>query len=284
MSAAGGPHRAVERIRAVGGRALQLFTRNQRRWDAQPMSPAEARAFAEERARWGPYPVAAHASYLINLASPDPEVAERSAKALAAELERDLALDVPWLVLHPGAHLGAGVGQGLDRVAANLDRVLAQVDGTMVLLETTAGQGTTLGARFEELAGIVARCAFPRRLGVCLDTAHMLAAGYPIRDREGYGRTMAHLEETIGLERVMLFHLNDSKAGEGSRRDRHEHIGQGELGLEPFRLLLADGRFRSVPMVLETPKGGKDGLALDRKNLALLRRLAKGVENSLDKV
>ncbi len=282
MSVSGGLHKAVERIRAVNGTALQVFTRNQRQWNPAPLSEEEIREFARARAQWGDYPVAAHDSYLINLANPDPDKAQKSAATFTAELERCAGLDIPLLVTHPGSHLGAGVDVGIERYAANLDKALEKAGerGPTVLLETTAGQGTNLGSTFEELAAIMAASRHAERLGVCLDTCHAFAAGYELRTPDGLDRTMDLLDRTVGLDRLKLVHLNDSKGDLGSHLDRHEHIGLGALGTEAFRLLLrfleADPDLRSVPLVLETPKDGtnKDGLAYDRRNLALLRRLA----------
>ncbi|MFZ5762409.1 MAG: deoxyribonuclease IV [Thermodesulfobacteriota bacterium] len=276
MSVAGGLHLAFAHLRTVEGEALQIFTRNQRQWRAAPVGAAEAKAF---RAAWqaaGRPPVAAHDSYLINLASPKPEVAAKSLQALTDELERCAALGIPFLIMHPGAHLGAGTEQGLALVAANLDAALAtakDADAVMVLLENTAGQGTTLGARFDELAGIIAASRHPARLGVCFDTCHAFAAGYDLRTPAAYRATFAEFDQAIGLERLRFFHLNDAIKGLGSRIDRHTHIGQGQIGSAGFRLLLTDHRFARHPMVLETPKG--DDLAEDIENLRLLRRLSR---------
>jgi deoxyribonuclease-4 len=197
----------------------------------------------------------------------------RSVAALAEEMDRCAALGIGDLVVHPGAHMGAGEAAGLRRVLRALDRLTARRGPTRVLLEITAGQGTVLGARFEHLGGLLRAAARPARLGVCFDTCHALAAGYEFRDRAAYRRTMALLDRHVGLERVRAFHLNDSQAGLGSRRDRHAHIGSGEIGLEAFRCIVNDPRFRDVPKILETPKG--DDLAEDRRNLSVLRDLLK---------
>ena len=224
-------------------------------------------------------PVASHASYLINVATPKPALAQRSIDTLADELSRAEALGIPWLVLHPGAHGGQGkleAAAGIERAVLRLDKAL-ECSGTrriLLLLETTAGQGSSLGGRFEDLAAILALSHLPERYGVCLDTAHVFAAGYDLRTPETYTATMSRFDETIGLERLLLFHLNDSKCGLGSRKDRHEHIGKGELGLGPFRLLLTDSRFKNHAMILETPKG-EDGEE-DRVNLKVLRGLLAG--------
>ena len=287
MSVSGGLHKAVERIRAVDGAALQIFTRNQRQWDPPPLTDQEIAAFTRAREDWGPYPVAVHDSYLINLANPDPDKAERSTAAFAGELERCAALAIPLLVTHPGSHLGAGTEAGVRRYAANLDRAMeramerADAPGVTVLLETTAGQGTNLGSTFEELAAIIEASAHGDRLGVCLDTCHAFAAGHELRTPQGVEQTLAGLDRAVGLDRLGLVHLNDSQGGLGSRLDRHEHIGRGELGAEAFRLLFralsGRGLLSGLPLVLETPKDGKDrnGLEYDRHNLALLRGLAR---------
>jgi deoxyribonuclease-4 len=275
MSVAGGLSLAVERALAVDATALQIFVKSSRRWSAPPLDEREAALFREASAEAGlaPYSMA-HASYLINLASPNPAVRERSIAALADEANRCSRLEIPSLVLHPGSHGGAGARTGLDRVVAALDQVLEAQTASRwprILLENTAGQGATLGHRFEELGYLLQRSRHPERLGVCLDTCHALAAGYELRDRRSYRASMAELDRQVGLGRVLAFHLNDSKHELGSRRDRHEHIGKGRLGLEPFRMLLNDRRFRDTPMILETPKGPE--LAEDRENLRVLRGL-----------
>jgi deoxyribonuclease-4 len=213
----------------------------------------------------------AHASYLINLASPDSALWEKSVAAFRVELDRCEALGIPWLTVHPGAHVGSGIAAGIRRVAEALDRVGSQGIGTGILLENTAGQGSTLGARFEELGEIVQLVKNPERVGVCFDTCHALTAGYEIRSASGYGETMQAIDRAVGLDRVHGFHLNDSKFDLGSRRDRHEHIGRGKVGLEAFRLILTDARFQDVPMVLETDKA--EDLAEDRINLEILRSI-----------
>jgi deoxyribonuclease-4 len=214
----------------------------------------------------------AHASYLINLASPDPALRRKSLDAFVQEMERARFLGIPHVVLHPGCHMGAGERKGIVRVASALNRTLARVAPPVgILLENTAGQGSCLGHRFEQLADVLERIRDERRVGVCIDTCHAFAAGYDIRTAEGYERTMGHIDGLIGLERIRAVHVNDCRKGLGSRVDRHAHIGEGFLGLEPFRLLVNDPRFAKVPKILETPKG--DDLAEDRMNLATLRSL-----------
>ncbi|QJB55878.1 deoxyribonuclease IV [Pseudodesulfovibrio sp. zrk46] len=274
MSIAGGLHMAFEHIRKVNGTALQIFTRNQRQWKVPPLTDYDIELFTVAREQWGNYPIAAHDSYLINLASPKEEQAERSCLAFANEMRRIEALDVPYLVTHPGSHLGEGVEAGIERYVANLDRAIENA-GTkkgMVLLETTAGQGTNLGSTFEELAAIIERSAHQDRLGVCYDTCHTFAAGYDIRTPEAYAETFESFDKHIGIDRLKFFHLNDTKNEFNSRKDRHEHIGQGEIGLEGFRNLMTDPRFAEIPKTLETPKD-RD-LKDDIRNLETLRELA----------
>ena len=275
MSVAGGLHLAFDRLRKVEGEALQVFTRNQRQWRAAPVTEEEAVLFKEAWAEAGKPPVASHDSYLINLASNKKETVAKSMVALADELHRCRVLGIPYVVMHPGSHLGDGVEAGLDRFVKHLDMVLAETsaESVLILLETTAGQGTNLGSRFEELAAIIVQSRFPERLGVCLDTCHTFAAGYDFRTRKGYEAVFADFDQQIGLQRLRFFHLNDSIKGLGSRVDRHTHIGQGEIGLDGFRLLLNDPRFDSHPMILETPKG--DDLAEDIENLRVLRSLRR---------
>ncbi len=276
MSIAGGLPRAIERARAVGATALQIFVKSSNQWAARPLRAGEGANFRREARKAGlDGHTLAHASYLINLASPERALWERSVRALAVEIERCRALGVGCLVVHPGSHAGTGEEAGIARVALALDRLLADGRSTRpavtLLLETTAGQGSMLGASFEQLGDILGRARWGRRLGVCFDTCHVLAAGYDFRDEAGYRRTFEALDRAVGLSRLEAFHLNDSKGDLGCRRDRHEHIGRGRVGLETFRRLLNDPRFRDLPMVLETPKG--EDLAEDRENLGVLRSM-----------
>jgi deoxyribonuclease IV len=220
-----------------------------------------------------------HNSYLINLASPDPTLWTKSIDAMTVEVERCDALGINDLVAHPGAHVGQGEESGLSRVAAALDLVHRRTRGTPVRidLETTAGQGTCLGHRFEHLGAILGRVAEPERLGICVDSCHIFAAGYSLATAEEYDETMDALDRAVGVGRVRVWHLNDSRRERGSRVDRHAGIGRGHLGLEPFGRILGDARFRSVPMILETPKGIEDGADLDAVNLGVLRKLEETV-------
>lgn len=276
MSISGGIALAFDRLAEIEGEALQIFTANQRQWQPKTPSPAEVETFKDQRRKSPGVAVASHDSYLINLASPKEETASKSISAFSDELRRCAALTIEYLVIHPGSHLGEGIEAGLKTFTANLDRAISKADTghqVMVLLETTAGQGTNLGASFEELATIIASSSYPKQLGVCYDTCHTFAAGYDIRTPKTYAKTMGEFDRLIGLERLKFFHLNDASKGLGSRIDRHTHIGQGEITVAGFRNLINDPRFSNHPMVLETPKS--DDLHEDRENLALLRSLLK---------
>lgn len=271
-SVSGGLHLAFSRIEQVGGEVLQIFTRNQRQWQPAELKGPEIDLFRSAHEQSGAMPVASHASYLVNLATSQKELREKSVNNLILELQRCDALGVPFVVLHPGSHGGDGVGAGLERFVASLDQAIAK-SGTevRVLVETTSGQGTGLGRTFEELAYILDRSQYRQLLGVCIDTCHLFAAGYELRTALGYEATITALDRTMGLDRVHFVHLNDSKKDLGSRVDRHEHIGKGAIGLEGFRNLLSDSRLAGLPMVIETPKG--ENLAEDRENLHTLRSL-----------
>lgn len=282
MSIAGGMPRAVERAVAVEATALAVFVKSSNQWAARPFAAGEVEAFrAAVRAAGLERHTVAHASYLINLASPDDALWERSVAAFRGEISRCALLGIPHLVVHPGSHMGSGTEAGIARVALALDRALSSVgaedprttNGVEVLLEITAGQGNTLGARFEELGAILSASERSARLGLCFDTCHALAAGYEFRDARSFAAMLRELDGAVGLDRLKAFHLNDSKGDLGSRLDRHEHIGRGKVGLEAFRSILNDRRFRDLPMVLETPKG--ENLAEDRLNLGVLRGLER---------
>lgn len=273
MSIAGGHEKALISAAAFEMTACQIFTKNASQWTAKPLDPGGIERFREQRAATGIEHLVAHDSYLINLASPDEALREKSRLAFRDELDRCDALGVPFLVTHPGAHMGDGAEAGLARVAEAINRIHAErPEGrTMTLLETTAGQGTCLGRTFEELAGIIELVEDKGRVGVCFDTCHAFAAGYDLREREGYEATMRAFDEIVGFSRLRAFHLNDSKKGLGSRVDRHAHIGEGELGAAAFGFVLNDPRFDGLPGLLETPKG--DDGEEDRRNLATLRGL-----------
>jgi deoxyribonuclease-4 len=275
MSIAGGCDRAVHAALAVGFTTVQLFTKNNNQWKAPPLTEAHVAAFRAALAETGIVDPVVHNSYLINLASPDETLWARSIDAMTIEVERCAALGIRDLVAHPGAHVGSGEEVGLARIAAGLDEVLRRTRGSDVWidLETTAGQGSCLGHRFAHLGAILDHVAEPERLGICGDTCHIFAAGYSLDPGEGYDGTLDELGRTVGLERVRVWHLNDSLRERGSRVDRHAGIGLGHLGLEPFRRLVNDSRFQAIPMILETPKGTVDGEDLDARNLRVLRDL-----------
>ena len=272
MSIAGGMHKAFERGRSVRCRTIQIFLKSSNQWKARTLTDADRMLFRVAREKSGISPVLAHDSYLINLASPDPDLHRKSLDAFVEEMRRANDLGVPCLILHPGAHLGAGVQAGINRVARELNRAIDRVGPPVrLLLETTAGQGSSLGSRFEELAAILERMRKPERAGVCLDTCHIFAAGYDIRSREGYEKTLREFDRLIGVGRIQAIHVNDSLKDLGSCVDRHSHIGKGRIGLEAFRCLVNDPRFVDVPKILETPKG--EDMREDRRNLAKLRAL-----------
>ena len=276
VSASGGVANAFANAAALGCDALQIFVKNANRWRAKPLTEAQIADYREARAAHKSPPVTAHASYLINLAAVKPETLERSRTALQDELTRCHELKVPGLVLHPGAHMGAGLDEGLEAVARSLDVVFTELEAELpessvqVWLENTAGQGTTLGRELSELGRIISRTDHAARLGVCLDTCHAFAAGYEIHTEAGLERFLDDAETQFGLGRVGCFHLNDSRFPLGSRRDRHANLGEGEVGLAAFTRLAADARFTTTPMLLETPHN-EDGAELKR-DLERLRR------------
>jgi deoxyribonuclease-4 len=277
MSIAGGVGQALLRGQQIGCDTIQIFTKNNNQWRAKPLTDLEIRTYHDNRKRTGVWPVVAHDGYLINLASPQRDLYRKSLESLRTEVERAAALEIPFLIIHPGAHLGRGEADGIRRVVEALNTIFEHTNASsvMICLETTAGQGSTLGHRFEHLAVIREGIELKARVGVCMDTCHIFAAGYEIRGRKPYAQTMRQLDDVIGLEHVKCIHLNDSQRELGSRVDRHAHIGQGQIGLEGFRLLVNDPRFRHIPMILETPKG-EDPIATDRLKLTMLRSLVRG--------
>ena len=272
MSVAGGAFTAVERAREAGCNALQIFVKNQHRWQGRTPSEEEVQKFRECYRASGMGYLAAHASCLINLASGDPLLWERSLTALKDEMSRCERLGVPDLVLHPGAHVGRGEEWGVGRVAQALNRVHSESSAAVnLLLETTAGQGTSLGYRFEHLRDILGGCRHPERVFVCVDTCHIFAAGYSFQRAQQYQMTRDALRQTIGLDKLRLFHFNDSKRDLGSRVDRHEHIGKGKIGSCSFAQILRDEAFADLAKIIETPKGKT--VREDRQNLRVLRSL-----------
>ncbi len=273
VSVSGGVDQAVERAEGLGCEAFQIFVKSPNRWQSKTRSDEEVARFQSARHAAG-LPVVAHAGYLINLASPDETTRERSAASLEDELRRCEALGVPGLVLHPGAPKDDGREVGIERVARGLDAALEATAGmaVKVLLENTAGQGSTLGVTMEELTAIDGLADHSERIGVCLDTCHAFAAGYDLRDESEYERLLGELDGGIGLNRLHAWHLNDSKFPAGKRRDRHENIGEGEIGLGAFERIVNDTRFKDTPMALETPLGDDDqGHARDLATLKGLR-------------
>lgn len=268
-SIAGGLPLAVARAQACGFTAAQIFVKNNKQWFAPPLAKEEAAAFVEARKKSGIF-FFAHNSYLINLASQDPKLFDTSVKAMTAELERAEALELPFIVMHPGSHGGAGEEAGLRRIAEGLDKIIAATPHfrCKMALEITAGQGTALGYRLEQLAWLSKAVADETRIGFCLDTAHLLAAGYNLRPPTGYQDLIRAIKKTIGFERILGLHLNDSKVPLGKRVDRHEHLGLGEVGLDCFIRIVQDKKWAKIPKVLETPKG-KD-MREDVENLTKL--------------
>jgi deoxyribonuclease IV len=273
MSIAGGTFLAIERAAQVGCTVLQIFVKNNNRWQGRSLSAEEAEEFKRRRSCSRLARIVAHDCYLINLASPQEALWSRSITALAEEMERCARLGVDLLVVHPGCHSGAGEIAGVRRVAQALDQVFDQTagGGVRIALETTAGQGTSLGYRFQQLRDILDASRESHRLDVCLDTCHLFAAGYDLRDPESYERTMESFSEAVGFSRLAVLHLNDSKRPFGSRVDRHEHIGKGQIGTAGFACIMNDRRLAAVPKLIETPKGKT--LREDRRNLRLLRSL-----------
>jgi deoxyribonuclease-4 len=278
QSIAGGYDKAVETAHALGCDCVQLFTKNSNQWRARTVSADEAERFRAALARSGMTHPLAHDSYLINLASPDATLWRKSVDAMVQELLRAAALGIPYVVAHPGAYTSGSEEAGLRRIVEALDEIDRQTRAAPVgcLLETTAGQGTSIGWRFEQLAAILQGAGNTDRLGICFDTCHVFAAGYPLATRRGYRATMRDFDRLIGVGQIRAFHLNDSLREQGSRIDRHAQIGHGRIGLEGFRALLRDRRFRHVPMYLETPKGMQGDRNWDVVNLGALRALAAG--------
>jgi deoxyribonuclease-4 len=278
QSIAGGYYKSVERAHVTGCDCVQLFTKNNNQWRAKPISPEEAQQFKDAIKKLKVKHPLAHDSYLINLASPDAELWKKSIDSFIVELQRAEMLGIPYVVTHPGSYTTSTEARGIKRVAKALDEVHRQTKGlaAATLLENTAGQGSTLGWKLEQLAAIRDSVRDPDRLGgVCLDTCHLFAAGYPLAEEKDYKATMREIDQSVGLKSVKAFHLNDSKTRFGSRVDRHAHIGRGEIGIEAFRRLVNDRRWARTPMYIETNKGAENGVDLDVINLNTLRSLIK---------
>ncbi len=273
VSVAGGVDKAFARAEVFDMEAIQVFTKSERQWKAKPLPDDVVERWFDERTRTGIDKIVTHASYLINLASPKDDLRTKSIVGYQEELERCDTLAIPYLVIHPGSHTGSGEELGLAAVADSLNRIHENLPDAKVttLLETTAGQGTNLGSSFEELAAIIDQVEAKDRVMVCLDTCHIFAAGYDFRTEAGYADVMGRFDNTIGVDRLKAIHLNDSKFPLGSRRDRHDHIGEGEIGLDGFRYLVNDPRLIGIPGLLETEKGDDD--IEDGRNLQTLRGL-----------
>jgi deoxyribonuclease IV len=274
MPTAGGLKNSLISGHKIGCTAVQLFTGSPRQWHHPPLDPQAAADFLAMKEETGITFTVAHDSYLINLAAPDGEILEKSRKAFRRELERAEALDIPWVVTHMGAYLDSGEDTALDVLCESLTGILRETEGMRagVALETTAGQGTCLGHKFEQIARVLDGCAHHPRMGVCLDTCHIFVAGYDIRDQEAYDKTFNAFGSTIGFDKLKVIHANDAKKPLGSRVDRHEHIGEGEIGIEAFGRLVTDSRMLHVPVVIETPELE----TMHHVNLARLKRLAAG--------
>lgn len=278
LSVSGGSWKAVKEAQELGLRSLQIFTKNASRWIQRPIEEKEAQRFREEMEKWGDHPVTSHDSYLINLASPKEELYQKSIDAFTDEIERAEMLGLDYLVMHPGAHVGSGVDAAIERISEGMKECFRRVPHvkTRILLENTAGGGSTMGRSFEELKDLLDAIDTPERTGTCLDTCHMFAAGYELRTESGYQDTMKSLDKTVGARRVFALHLNDSKGDLGSHLDRHMHIGEGLIGRKGFELIINDDRFGGIPKMLETAKEND----MDRKNLAILKRLGKKKDTS----
>ncbi|MGD9854803.1 MAG: deoxyribonuclease IV [Planctomycetaceae bacterium] len=275
LSIAGGYHKAARAATELGMDTVQLFTKNNNQWRAKALTDEDARLFKAAIKDGGLKIPCAHDSYLINVASPDDALWRKSLDALVVEMERAEALGLAGVVMHPGSYVESSEAAGLKRIIKALNEAVKRTKGFAVefWLENTAGQGTNLGHRFEHLATLIDGVKDSTRLGVCIDTCHTFAAGYGLRTKSEYKATIDELDKVVGLDRVRAFHLNDSKKPQGSRVDRHEHIGEGELGLDPFRFLLNDKRFAKLPMYLETKKEDRGGEPMDAVNLRTLRSL-----------
>jgi deoxyribonuclease-4 len=273
MSIAGGVHTAAERGISIGCTTMQMFVKNNNQWRGKELSDEDISTYKKLLQESSIGPVVVHDTYLINLCATDMQILRKSRAALKDELDRCEVLGVEYLNFHPGSHVGAGEAEGIKRIAESLNIIHEETKGYRVksVLETTAGQGTAIGYRFEQLREIIDMVAEPDRMAVCMDTCHVFAAGYDISAERGYEKTFEEFDAIIGLGRLVAFHVNDSRRELGSRVDRHDHIGKGKIGKTGFRLLMNDDRFRSVPKILETPKGPE--MKEDVKNMRTLRNM-----------
>ncbi|MCF8110976.1 MAG: deoxyribonuclease IV [Desulfobacteraceae bacterium] len=274
LSISCGLHKALEEAESLGCRALQIFTKNASTWREKTLSDNEITEFDRLREKTGISAIASHTAYLINPAAKDPAIREKSTEALKQELIRCGELKLPWVVLHPGSHMGDGEKTGIKRIAETISHIFSRLpdNSTRLLLETTAGQGTSLGCRFEQLAEIMQKIPYPQRLGICLDTCHIFAAGYDISNKKAYDKTIKNFDRILGIKNLFLIHVNDALKPCGSRVDRHAHIGKGMIGDKGFSCLVKDSRLAHIPKILETPKKN-NGENMDPANLAHLRAL-----------
>jgi deoxyribonuclease-4 len=275
QSIAGGLHKAIELALSINSTALQVFTKSPNQWKAKPLTDEDIASYKSAQSKSRIAPVVAHDCYLINLCAQNKALLKKSREAFLDELRRCEAVGIPYLNFHPGGHTGQGEETGIKIIAESLNWAHEQTKGFSVkgVLETTAGQGTTLGYTFEQLRQIIDQVDEPERMAVCIDTCHIFAAGYDISNAKGYEETMKHFDDVIGLSRLVAIHINDSLKGLGSKRDRHEHIGKGAIGLKGFACIMNDDRLAAVPKILETPK--ENGLEMDKKNMATLMSLIK---------
>ena len=275
MSIAGGVHCAVERAESIGCTTMQMFAKNNNQWRGKKLTAEDISTYKKLLRESSIGPVVVHDSYLINLCATDKDILQKSRDALKDELDRCEMLGVEYLNFHPGSHMGAGEKDGIERIAESLNLIHAQTTGYNVksVIETTAGQGTAIGYRFEHLRQIIDLVKQQERMAVCVDTCHVFAAGYDIVTEAGYEHTFREFDSVVGLDRLVAFHVNDAKRERGSRVDRHEHIGKGMIGKAGFRLLMNDERFRAIPKILETPKGPE--MKEDVKNMRILKSLLK---------
>ncbi|MCH7948532.1 MAG: deoxyribonuclease IV [candidate division Zixibacteria bacterium] len=275
-SISGGVFNAIERGQTATCDTIQMFNKSNSQWRAKKIEQAELDKYFEKIKETGVTVATSHSSYLINIASPVKELNEKSYNALKEEMERCEMLKIPNLVMHPGSHVGTGEEAGIKRIIKNLNKLFKELKNNNVclLLETTAGQGSNLGYTFEQIGEMIDGVKVQDHIGVCLDTCHIFAAGYPIGDPKEYKKTMKKFEDLIGIDKLKIIHMNDSKKEFGSKKDRHEHIGKGHIGIEAFRNIVNDKRLKNIPMILETPK--EEELKEDRENLKLLRSLVKG--------
>ena len=274
-SISGGVFNAIERGQTATCDTIQMFNKSNSQWRAKKIEQAELDKYFEKIKETGVTVATSHSSYLINIASPVKELNEKSYNALKEEMERCEMLKIPNLVMHPGSHVGTGEEGGIKRIIKNLNKLFKELKNNNVclLLETTAGQGSNLGYTFEQIGEMIEGVKVQDHIGVCLDTCHIFAAGYPISDPKEYKKTMKKFDDIIGIDKLKIIHMNDSKKEFGSRRDRHEHIGKGHIGIEAFRNIVNDKRLKKIPMILETPK--EEELKEDIENLKVLRSLVK---------